>query len=98
MAVTLDPEGAETEVIHRLVDFRTRDVLEIGCGDGRLTWQFADQAGSVLALDPKEAQIATATEQTPGGLKSKVSFKVADIRTAEVPENAFDVAVISWSL
>ena len=98
MAVTLDPERAETKVIHDLFDFRTRDVLEIGCGDGRLTWRFAHQAASVLAIDPKEAEIAVAKERTPGGLKSRVSFKVADIRTVDLPENAFDVAVISWSL
>ena len=98
MAVTLDPEGAETKVIHDLVDFRTRDVLEIGCGDGRLTWRFADQAASVLAIDPNEAEIAVAKERTPGGLKSRVSFKVTDIGTVELPQNAFDAAVISWSL
>ncbi len=98
MAVTLDPEGAETGVIHDLVDFRSRDVLEIGCGDGRLTWRFANETASVLAIDSKEAGIAVAKERTPGGLKSKLSFRVADIRTVELPENAFDVAVISWSL
>jgi ubiquinone/menaquinone biosynthesis C-methylase UbiE len=98
MAVTLDPERAETKVIHDLVDFRSRDVLEIGCGDGRLTWRFADQAASVLAIDPKEAEIAVARERAPGGLKSRVSFKVADIRAVDLPENAFDAAVISWSL
>jgi ubiquinone/menaquinone biosynthesis C-methylase UbiE len=73
-------------------------VLEIGCGDGRLTWRFADQAASVLAIDPKEAEIAVAKERTPDGLRSRVSFKVADVRTVELPENAFDAAVISWSL
>ena len=98
MAVRLDPEEAETNVIHDLIDFQTRDVLEIGCGDGRLTWRFAHQAASILAIDPKEAEIALAKERTPGGLRSKVSFKVADIRTVELPENAFDAAVISWSL
>ena len=98
MAVTLDPEGVETQVIHHLVDFRARDVLEIGCGDGRLTRRFADQAASVLAIDPKEAEIAAAEARTPGGLKSRVSFRVADILSVELPENAFDAAVISWSL
>ena len=53
MTIRHDPEGAETQVIHDLVDFRGRAVLEIGCGDGRLTWRICDLAGSVLALDPK---------------------------------------------
>ena len=98
MAVTLDPEGAETKVIYDLVDFRARNMLEIGCGNGRLTWRFADQAASVLAIDPKESEIAVANERIPDTLKSRVSFKTADIRTVELPENAFDAAVISWSL
>ena len=37
----LDPEGVETRVLHDLVDFRGKDVLEIGCGDGRMTWRYA---------------------------------------------------------
>ena len=98
MAVTLDPEGAETDVIHDLVDFRKRDVLEIGCGDGRMTWRFAGEAASVLAIDPKEAQIAAAQERTPDALKSIVSCRVADISAIDLPENAYDVAIFSWSL
>ncbi len=33
----LDPEGAHLAALHRLGDFRGRRVLELGCGDGRLT-------------------------------------------------------------
>ena len=41
MSVLLDPEETETRVLHELIDFTGKDVLEIGCGDGRMTWRFA---------------------------------------------------------
>ena len=98
MVVRRDPEEAETKVIHELVDFAGKDVLEIGCGDGRMTRRFAGEAASVLAFDPKEAEIATAKERTPDTLRTIVSFRVADISAIDLPKNAYDVAIISWSL
>ena len=64
MTGNLDPEGVEARVLHDLVDFRDKAVLEIGCGDGRMTWLYADAAASVLAIDPDEPSIATALEET----------------------------------
>ena len=98
MGTRLDPEGTETRAVHQLVDFHGQDVLEIGCGDGRLTWRFAHEAASVLAIDPDEARNATAREQTPDALRSKVTFRVGDISAMELAEDAFDLAVLSWSL
>jgi len=49
----LDPEGHETAALDQLLpDLRGRRVLEVGCGEGRLTCRYADRAGSVLAIDP----------------------------------------------
>ena len=98
MGVTVDPEQNETRVMHDLVEFSGKDVLEVGCGDGRVTWRYADQAASVLALDPDELDSELAREDTPDHLRSKVSFRVADITELELPEAGFDVVVLSWSL
>ena len=98
MAVRLDPEEAETRAIHHLIDFGGTDVLQIGCGDGRMTWLFAHETASVLAIDPEEAKIAIANERTPDALRSLVSFQVADLCVVDLPEAAYDVAVFSWSL
>ena len=94
----LDEAGKETEVVNRLVDFDGQDVLEIGCGDGRLTWRFAERTASVLALDPIESDIVAAKKNMPDTLRSKVTFRCEDIRTAKLEEESFDVAVFSWSL
>jgi tRNA G46 methylase TrmB len=37
MTVRVDPENNETRALLDLVNFTNKRVLEIGCGDGRLT-------------------------------------------------------------
>jgi len=98
MAVSVDPEHAETRVIHRLVDFAGADVLDIGCGDGRMTWRFAAPARSVLGLDPVALAIETAHADLPPRWRHKIRFQVADVTTTTLPVAAFDVVVLSWSL
>ncbi len=90
-----DPEGRETEVIHRLVDFQGKDVLEVGCSDGRMTWRFLDAAASVLAFDPDESAIAVAIQETPVALKDKVEFRVADMTEIQLKPSAYDVGVFA---
>ncbi len=98
MGYAIDPEGNEARVLHELVDFRDADVLEVGCGDGRMTWRYASLARSVLALDPNAERIAQAMAATPPALQPAVTFQVADITQAGLPEQAFDVVILSWSL
>jgi len=96
--VALDPEEAETRAIHELIDVTGRDVLEIGCGDGRLTRRIASGARSMLAVDLDAEGIALASAQLSEPLRSVVTFQAADITTMELPAATFDVAVLSWSL
>ena len=49
MSRVLDPEGAHLAALRRLGDFRGQRVLELGCGDGRLTLGIAADAAHVLA-------------------------------------------------
>ena len=41
MAIEEDPEAHELEALRTVVSFEGRRVLEIGCGDGRLTMRLA---------------------------------------------------------
>ena len=63
MTVRVDPEGNETGALFDLVDLEGREVLEIGCGDGRLTWRYADRAAHVTAIEPFEDAIARANSR-----------------------------------
>ena len=66
MNETVDPEGNETRVIHELVDFAGQRVLEIGCGDGRLIWRYADSAATVLGLIRSKPTSITRAEARQG--------------------------------
>lgn len=98
MALTTDPKGLETRAMHDLIDFRGKDVLEVGCGDGRVTWRYAADAATVMAIDPDVATVEAAKDALPEELRSTVSFRVADVSTLDLPDGSYDVAVFSGSL
>jgi len=94
----LDADGSERRAIHALVDFSDKSVLEIGCGNGRVTWCYADCAASVLAVDPREKDIDRARRRTPESLRGRVAFAAADAAVLELPVAAFDVVLFSRSI
>jgi ubiquinone/menaquinone biosynthesis C-methylase UbiE len=98
VARIVDAEGAHLAAILRAADFRGRRVLEVGSGEGRLTWGFAPLAASVLAFDPNEEVVATARAQCSEELRAKVRFEVARAEEIEVPPQSVDLVFFSWSL
>jgi ubiquinone/menaquinone biosynthesis C-methylase UbiE len=94
----IDPEGVEVDELHRALDFRGLRVLEIGCGDGRLTQRFARETAAVLATDPDEERIAYARSHTPPELRDRVRFEVAAADELDVPRASVDLVFFSWSL
>ena len=98
MPIRLDPEGNEPAALFDFADsFSGRRVLEIGCGDGRLTWLFADQTTHVVAIDPDSDDIARAIQNCPPHLRECVEFRGGTIQELESSEQ-FDLALLSWSL
>jgi len=73
-------------------------VLELGCGDGRLTFRYAAPTARVLAVDPSADAIAAAVAGTPAGLADRVTFAVAGAAEVDAPAAEFDLALFSWSL
>ncbi len=98
MTDAIDPEGNETRVIHELVDFRGKDVLEIGCGDGRLTWRYVDWAATVLGIDSVESDIDRARSSTPEHLFTRAAFRTLDAVSADFAPASFDVVVLGRSI
>jgi 2-polyprenyl-3-methyl-5-hydroxy-6-metoxy-1,4-benzoquinol methylase len=98
VARTLDPEGAHLAALRRLADFEGLRVLEVGCGEGRLTRGIATDAASVLAYDPDGASIAEAQASLPTELAARVAFNVASAEQIEIERGSFDLVVFSWSL
>ncbi len=98
MPVLSDPEDTETKALHDYAEFIGKRVLEIGCGDGRLTWRYADQAASIVAIDPDADDIAVAIEDCPAKLRDKIDLRVLRLEELIIPAEKFDLALLSWSL
>jgi len=97
MPVQIDPENSEIKALLDFAgSFAGKRVLEIGCGDGRLTWLYADRAARVVAIDPDEEEIARAQKDRPHDLR--VEFRAVGIADYAAPDAVFDVAILSWSL
>jgi ubiquinone/menaquinone biosynthesis C-methylase UbiE len=94
----LDPEGAHLAALQRLGDFTGRRVLELGCGDGRLTLGLAADAASVLAFDPDTDAVERARRSLPAELAGRVAYQVASGDQIEIEPASFDLVVFSWSL
>jgi ubiquinone/menaquinone biosynthesis C-methylase UbiE len=94
----LDPEGVHLAALRRLGDFRGRRVLELGCGDGRLTLEIARDAAHVLAFDPDDEAVDRARRSLPAELTERISYRVASGKEIEIEPHSFDLVVFSWSL
>jgi trans-aconitate methyltransferase len=58
-------------------------VLDVGCGDGKITAQIATRVpdGSVVGIDPSRDMIAFASSRFPRSTHANLRFEVADARS-----------------
>lgn len=98
MARIVDPEGTHLTTLQRLQNFAGARVVEVGCGDGRLTLGIAQHAASVLAFDPDETAVASARATLPASLAERVTYRVASAVDIELRPASFDIAFFSWTL
>jgi SAM-dependent methyltransferase len=100
MTIKVDPEENEIGALFDFVDLDGARVLEIGSGDCRLTWRYADRAEHVTAVEPFGPAITRARQQLPRELEDRVMLRHAAFAdfAAQAPASAFDVAIFSWSL
>ncbi len=83
------------ELIETLSLHGTEDILDLGCGDGKVTALLAEAThGHVLGVDKNESMIALAQKSY-----TNIAFQVMDATTLHF-DNAFDVvfsnAVLHW--
>ena len=97
MTFQKDPEKFETKALHKLVDFKGQRVLEIGCGEGRLTWRYARSARQVVGIDPDPDAIRVAYYDMPRELRNTTVFTCASSLNLPFLRERFDIALFSWS-
>lgn len=71
--------------------------LDIGCGQGRHTFMFAENGFEAHGIDFLERPITEATEMAKIKKNSKIHFSVMDVLSLDFSDNYFDI-VLDWSV
>jgi ubiquinone/menaquinone biosynthesis C-methylase UbiE len=92
------PRGLELRRIERVVPLDGKRVLEIGAGNGRLTFQYAPRAAAVLAVDPDPAAAIEGRRMARRSKVANVRFSSGRAERLRPRRGRFDVALFTWSL
>lgn len=97
-----DPRGypgprREISLIERHAKLAGRDVLEVGCGNGRLTLEYGGRARRVVALEPNRTMLRLARARARAAGLRTIRFLARPAQTG-IRGGPFDVVIFSWSL
>lgn len=73
-------------------------VVDLGCGDGRLTLEIARFAGSVLGIDRDPRKVLAANGLAKTRDVRNVRFRAADVLDERLPQRSADLVVVSHLL
>ncbi len=93
-----DPDQIESEYLGRVERLSDARVIEIGCGNGRLTWRYASLVDSVTGIDPEADALKEAMDAKQ--LEGRLRFDAVRALAERLPLKAesFDAALFSRSL
>lgn len=92
--MVIDPEESEVAALASRVPVGCR-VVEIGCGDGRVTRRYHARPDSIIAIDPDADAIAAFRE---AGIPANVDVRDLTAEQFARPPASADVVLFSWSL
>ncbi len=93
MAIRSDTAGNEKSYLRDMLSTDVGDVLEIGCGDGRLTRKYADLPQRIVGVDLLNALPRTGAEPLP----EPISMAAASGVYLPFPPCRFDHVIFSLS-
>ena len=98
MTLVVDPEQNEIRALMEATDWRSKHVLEIGCGEGRLTQRLSALGAMVHAIDPDPKLVRNARKALPQEFEKVVRFAQGQAEKLRHADENFDVVVFAWAL
>lgn len=90
-----DPTNRYIRAILSQCDLSDKDVLEIGCGKGRITSDLVKHARHVVATDPDTVSLETARTIIDA---SNIDFMDSPTGVPDLPDDSFDIVIYTLSL
>ncbi len=99
MPLVIDPAGIEIQALQEAAPWAGKRVLEIGCGDGRLSLRLAAfRPKRIEALDPDPNRVRQARKSLPARYSKRIVFHVGHAERLRYPPGTFDTVIFAWSL
>jgi 16S rRNA A1518/A1519 N6-dimethyltransferase RsmA/KsgA/DIM1 with predicted DNA glycosylase/AP lyase activity len=99
MPIFIDPEENESHTIFSLpIAWTGKSVLEIGSGDGRLTWRYARKVAHVTAIEPDTEKHNIAVADRQSGFEHVEFLNLGLDDFVKQNREKFDLTILSWSL
>ena len=90
-----DEKDEELESLICFADgFVDKRILEVGCGNGRITRKYAQDAAFVDAIDPDEEKIKKAIAAAQHAHVHYHTVAIEDF----YPKEQYDLVILAWSL
>ena len=92
-----DPEGREQRYLSEVAQLQEARVLEIGCGDGRMTWLYGYGAKMIAGVDVDNYELRAALYDLPEDLPAPTIFAEAEAEKLPFSSLSFDAVIFAWS-
>jgi ubiquinone/menaquinone biosynthesis C-methylase UbiE len=93
-----DPENNEQIYLERYIADLDGKILDIGCGDGRLTRSFAGKTRPVIGIDLDLDELKIANQTIRNAKLKNMYYAAALGESLPFTKNSFRQAIFSWSL
>jgi len=97
MKPVVDPEEVEVSHLISACQPAGKKIVEIGCGHGSLTYQYANLPSLIMAIDPMHSELILGKNTQPE-TAGTVRFIRAKGEAMPFPSQYFDIALFSSSL
>lgn len=91
-------DDSDVSLIRNLCTLKDKRVLEVGCGDGRITFSLAPHCRSIVGVDLDPIFIEAANQRLHAGEEQNIQFLEMDAGQLQLSDETFDAVLFPWVL